>query len=251
MMQLYVLDTPEQLGQTAAAEIARGLREAITARGEARLVLSTGASQLTTVEALVREDVDWSRVIMFHLDEYIGLPETHPASFRKYLRERFAAKVPALKAAYYVQGEGDIVRHLAELEALIREAPVDVGVIGIGENAHIAFNDPPADFDNPYAYAVVTLDAKCRRQQAGEGWFATPDDVPAQAISMTVSQIMRCRKIVSCVPYAVKADAIHNTLTAPAVTNMIPATMLRTHPDWSLYLDDASAARIEVAAYQA
>lgn len=179
---------------------------------------------------------------MFHLDEYVALPESHIASFRKYLKERFVSKVP-LKAAHFVNGEGNVEENIAALTAELRKAPVDVGVIGIGENGHIAFNDPPADFDTDEAYKVVTLDERCRKQQVGEGWFAGVDDVPKQAITMCVKQIMACKHIVTAAPHSVKAEAIYNTITFP-VTPKIPATILKTHPDWKLFIDDASASQL-------
>ena len=210
-MLIHVSKTPAEMGGEAAALIAQKLNAAIARKGEARLLLSTGASQFEMLEALVRQPVDFSKVTMFHLDEYVALPVTHIASFRKYLQERFVSKVP-LKEAVFVNGEGDVAANIAALTARIREAPIDVGAIGIGENGHIAFNDPPADFDTQESFKVVTLDARCKRQQVGEGWFATVDDVPKQAISMTVSQIMACESIVSVVPHAVKAEAVRNTL---------------------------------------
>lgn len=244
-MKIIVSRTSQELGERAGKHIAQALREVIARKGEARLALSTGASQFETLKTLVEEDVDWSRVTMFHLDEYVGLPMIHKASFRKYLTERFIEKVPGLKAFHLVSGEGDVLANVAALNRAILAAPVDVGVIGIGENGHIAFNDPPADFDRQDAYFVADLDERCRRQQVGEGWFATFHDVPRQAISMTVAQIMRCEKIITCVPHAVKAEAIHNTLTAPGTTNLIPATKLREHPDWTLYIDTRSAAETD------
>lgn len=192
------------------------------------------------IDALIRMPVDFSRVTMFHLDEYVALPVTHIASFRKYLQERFVDKVP-LKEAVFVNGEGDVEANIAALTARIREAPIDVGAIGIGENGHIAFNDPPADFDTEASYKVVNLDERCKRQQVGEGWFATVDDVPKQAISMTVKQIMACESIVSVVPHAVKEEAVKNTLERD-VTNLVPATIMKTHPDFNLFLDSESAA---------
>lgn len=238
-MRINVFPTTEEMGRDAAKVIASELNKAIAARGCARILLSTGASQFSTLDALVHEDVDWSKVTMFHLDEYVALPKTHIASFRKYLQERFVDIVHP-KEAVFVSGEGDVQANIAALTEKIRQAPIDVGVVGIGENGHIAFNDPPADFKTDAAYIVVNLDDKCKRQQVGEGWFATVDDVPKQAVSMTVGQIMRCRVIVSCVPDARKADAIRNTL-ASDVTNLVPATILKTHPDWYLYLDAGSA----------
>lgn len=242
-MKINIFPTPGDMGRDAAAFIARKLNEAIAENSGARILLSTGASQLPMFDALTGEDVDWSKVTMFHLDEYVGLPESHAASFRKYLKERFEAKTGGLKEAVYVSGEGDIAGNIAYLTRRVSEAPIDVGVIGIGENGHIAFNDPPADFDTRESYIVVDLDRRCKAQQVGEGWFASIDEVPKQAISMTVSRIMACRCVVSVVPHAVKAEAVRNTLEK-GVTNTVPATILKTHPDWNLWLDSASAAGI-------
>lgn len=239
-MQIHVYETAVQMGERAAEMIAQKLNEAIARQGEARLLLSTGASQFEMFEALVNKPVDFSKVTMFHLDEYVGLPVTHIASFRKYLQERFVSRVP-LKEAVFVNGEGDVRANIAAVTARLKEKPIDVGVIGIGENGHIAFNDPPADFETQESYIVVNLDDRCKRQQVGEGWFPTVEDVPKQAVSMTVSQIMASRCIVTIVPHSVKAEAIRNTLSQP-VTNMVPATILKTHPDWNLFLDMDSAA---------
>lgn len=241
-ISINVAPTPKELGIRAASAIAGYLTEAIREQGYARLVLSTGASQFETLEALLTHDIAWDKVEMFHLDEYANLPESHPASFRKYLKERFVSKV-SLKAAHFVNGEGDIQENIAQLTRELRRAPIDVGVIGIGENGHIAFNDPPADFETEEAYKLLTLDERCRKQQVGEGWFASVDEVPAQAISMCVKQIMACRHIVTAVPHSVKAEAIYNTITSP-LSPLVPATMLKNHPDWNLFLDDASAARL-------
>ncbi|HML46018.1 MAG TPA: glucosamine-6-phosphate deaminase [Clostridia bacterium] len=235
---------PQDLGRRAAGHTARLLREAVAGRGRARLLVSTGASQFTLFEALVQEDVDWTKVTMFHLDEYIGMPETHPASFVKYLKERFTSKVP-LAAAHFIDGMGDVDRVIRDITRKIREAPVDVGLIGIGENAHIAFNDPPADFEDQDAYKVVTLNEACRRQQLGEGWFPTLEDVPRQAISMTVRQILQCGHILCAVPYKVKAQAIYDTFAAKEITPMVPATALRLHGDVTVYVDPDSAALLE------
>lgn len=246
-MKINIAENADRLGKLAAAEAAAELQQVIKQQGSARLLLSTGASQFETLQHLVMEDVDWSKVEMFHLDEYVGLPKHHPASFRKYLQERFVDKAKGLKAAYFVDGEGDVKAMIAKLTAAIRKAPIDVALIGIGENAHIAFNDPPADFSTKDAYIVVNLDPRCRQQQVGEGWFATVDDVPTQAVSMTVYQIMQSKRIISCVPYKVKAEAVKLTM-ANDVTNKIPATVLKTHPHWTLYLDDESASLLEPVA---
>jgi len=241
-MNMKIFENPVELGKAAAAYCAEIINEVIDRQGKARIVLSTGASQFETIKALIESTIDWSKVEMFHLDEYIGLPESHPASFRKYLKERFLSKIN-IKQAYMVDGEDDPQKVIASLTAEIRKEPIDLGVIGIGENAHIAFNDPPADFETHDAYICVTLDDVCKQQQVGEGWFATIDDVPKQAISMTVYQIMQCRKIVSCVPHSVKAKAIRDTLNNEP-TNRIPATKLKEHPDWTLFLDKESASLI-------
>ncbi len=239
MISINVLDNPDKLGKAAAKKIALFINEALKERGKARIILSTGASQFGTLDALVREDVDWTAVEMFHLDEYVGLPVTHAASFRKYLQERFVSKLP-LKAAHFVNGEGDVERNIRALTDKLLEDQIDVGVIGIGENGHIAFNDPPADFDTETAYKVVTLDRRCREQQVREGWFSCVEDVPSEAITMCPKRIMASRHIVSAVPHAVKAEAVLNTVTKP-VDPMIPATLLKTHPDWNLFLDASSA----------
>lgn len=240
--KIQVSNTPKELGKAAAIKIAGYIREAIEEKGSARIILSTGASQFDTIDALVQEDISWDKVEMFHLDEYVGLPESHVASFRKYLKERFVSKVN-LKAAHFVNGEGDVQANIEALAQELSRSPVDVGVIGIGENAHIAFNDPPADFETGEAYLVLELEEKCKQQQVGEGWFASVEEVPVRAITMSVRQILACKHIVSAVPYKVKAEAVKNTLTMP-VTNQVPATILKTHPDWSLYIDSDSASQI-------
>ena len=241
-MEIRICKNSEELGKSAAKQVAQILKDCIAEKGSARIVLSTGASQFDTIKALVKEPgIKWECVEMFHLDEYVDLPETHGASFRKYLKERFVEKVGTLKAAHFVDGTKECIAKLTEE---IRKSPIDIGLIGIGENGHIAFNDPPADFDTKEAYIIVNLDERCKKQQMGEGWFATIDDVPKQAVSMTTYQIMQCQRIISCVPYKVKAEAIENTLKSKEVTNMIPATLLKTHPDFILYVDEDSAAGI-------
>lgn len=172
------------------------------------------------------------------------MPETHPASFVRYLKERFTSKV-RLGAVYFLDGEEEINACIERVTGKIREAPIDVGLIGIGENAHIAFNDPPADFEDTASYKVVQLDEACRRQQLGEGWFPSIEDVPKQAISMTVSQILQCEKIINAVPHKVKVQAVYDTLRVPEITNMIPATKLRCHADVTLYLDEDSASLLD------
>ena len=239
-MKIIIEKTPEEMGKKAAKQVICKLKKAIDKNGKARILLSTGASQFQMFEALVQIPFDWTKVEMFHLDEYVGLPITHIASFRKYLTERFVNKVGPLGGVYFVNGEQDPAKTCAELKAKIDEAPIDVGLIGIGENGHIAFNDPPADFDTEEAYIVVNLNDRCKGQQVGEGWFPTKDDVPPQAISMSVKQIMKCRSIITVAPHAVKAEALRNTL-AQDVNNIVPATIMKTHPDFTLYTDAAGA----------
>ena len=241
-MKIKILEDRIGLGKAAAQYCAEIINQAIARKGKARIVLSTGASQFDTIKELAKADIRWENVEMFHLDEYIDLPETHPASFRKYLKERFISQVP-IKKYHLVNGEENPQEVIGALTEEIRKEPIDIGLIGIGENAHIAFNDPPADFDTKEAFICVDLDNACKQQQVREGWFAGIDDVPKQAISMTVYQIMQCNCIVSCVPSAVKAKAIKDMLKSP-LDNMIPATMLKEHPDAVLFLDRESASLI-------
>jgi len=235
--------TPKELGEKAARHAADLLRRYIKENGSARMLMSTGASQLATIEALIKEDVDWAKVEMFHLDEYLNLPQSHPASFVKYLRERFVEKIP-LGGVHYVDTSGDINKLIDNLTREIRKAPIDVGLIGIGENAHIAFNDPPADFDNDEAFIIVTLAESCRLQQLGEGWFETLDDVPKEAVTITVREILKCKHIISAVPFAVKAQAIYDTINEPDITPMVPSTILRKHEDVTLYIDADSSSML-------
>lgn len=246
-MVLQIENDRAAAGLKAAELLARRINLSIAQRGEARILLSTGASQFEMFENLHIQPVDWTRVTMFHLDEYVGLSSEHIASFRKYLKERFIDTLPLpLKNVYYVDGEGtpeQVAEKIAELSAQVRTAPIDIGVVGIGENGHIAFNDPPADFDTDETYITVNLDDRCKAQQVREKWFATADDVPDQAISMAPKAILSCRSIISLVPGMVKADAIKKTFTN-TVTPSVPATLLKTHPDWTLILDSESASLI-------
>ena len=243
-MQCSISATSQEMGKRAAEKVAELIRETVREKGKARLLVSTGQSQFEFFEEITAMDIPWESVEIFHLDEYIGLPITHPASFRKYLKERFIDKIGPAQM-HYISGEGDIAAVIDEVMESIRKSPIDIGIIGIGENGHIAFNDPPADFETKAAYHVVSLDERCRMQQVREGWFGGLEEVPRQAISATVPQILSCRTIVSIVPHKVKAEAVRNTLEAPAVTNLIPATALREHPGWNLYLDADSASLLK------
>jgi len=243
-MDIYIGKDKLDMAARAAKRAADRIREAIRLRGEARIIVATGASQFEFLEALVREPgIDWTKVTGFHLDEYVGLPATHKASFRGYMRERFVAKTPQpMKAFNEVNGEAaDPEAEIVRLEGLLRVAPIDVACVGIGENGHLAFNDPPCDIDCGRAYKVVPLDDRCRLQQVGEGWFATKDDVPTHAFSMSMKQILRSRAIVCTCPDARKAEAVKGALEGP-VTVMLPSSFLQLHPDCGMFLDPPSAA---------
>ncbi|MDR6781980.1 glucosamine-6-phosphate deaminase [Pedobacter africanus] len=240
-MKISIKKDNLELGAAAGTLAAQMIRSAIAEKGNANIILATGTSQFETLNQLIREqDIDWGKVTMFHLDEYIGLPETAAASFRSYLKERFLMKVPALAAVYLIDGETAPGAECERLAAAILGHPIDVALVGIGENGHLAFNDPPADFDTEVPYIVVSLDENCRKQQLGEGWFPTLNDVPRQAISMSVRQIMKSKCIICSVPDSRKAEAVKNSLKA-AVSNSFPASILQLHPDCHLYLDSASA----------
>jgi glucosamine-6-phosphate deaminase len=243
-MVVRVFDDEAALGRAAAERAAQVLRQAIDARGQARLVAATGASQFEFLAALTgAPEVDWKRVEMFHLDEYVGLPATHPASFRRYLRERLIDPT-GIERFHIIDADGDLQAAVRAVSEAIAAAPVDVAFVGIGENAHLAFNDPPADFVTEAPYLVVSLDEACRRQQVGEGWFATLAEVPTRAVSMSVRQILRAAEILCIVPHRRKAEAVRACLTGE-VRPEAPASILRTHPRTTLYLDRGSAALLE------
>lgn len=245
-MKIVVKETPAALGAAAGKDAADRIRAVIAEKGQANVILATGTSQFETLKYLIdQQDIDWSKVVMFHLDEYIGLPVTAPASFRKYLQERFLDKVAPLKAAHLVNGEAaDIEEECRRLGKLITEHPIDIALVGIGENGHLAFNDPPADFATPTPYIVVNLDAQCRNQQFAEGWFASLDDVPKQAISMSVRQIMKSKAIICSVPDERKAVAVRDCLER-GISSQYPASILREHADCAYYLDAASASLLQ------
>jgi glucosamine-6-phosphate deaminase len=233
-------------GAAAAAMGAAAIAKAISAKGHASIVVATGASQFEMLAALVKAPgIDWSQVTAFHLDEYIGMPETHPASFRGYLKERFCNKLPNLGAFHFVHGDApDLDAELKRINALLDQHPIDVMFAGIGENGHLAFNDPPADFDTDAGFIVVQLDDRCRRQQFGEGWFKTFEDVPTEAISMGVRRICTARLVILTVPDARKAEALQHVLEGP-VTNMWPASILQRHADCHLFIDPPAAGRLK------
>ena len=243
-MKIDISDNKNEMGSRAADQAAAIICAAIAERNEARVIFASAASQFEFIEALLAHaEIDWSKVCGFHLDEYVGLAADHPASFRRFLKERLLAKLPCpVKRFTFVGGDApDTAAECARLEAAIREKPVDLACIGIGENGHIAFNDPPADFETDAAYAVVALDEVCRRQQVGEGWYPNLDAVPTHAFSMTVPQILAAQEIVVIVPDDRKAKAVSMAVDGP-LTNMCPSSILRTHPRCTLFLDKPAAA---------
>ncbi len=240
-MEKFIFDTAEAMGSAAAQYAVGIINQAIAQRGRAVVVLATGASQFEVYHHLVTMAVDWSKVTMFHLDEYIGLPITHPASFRKYLMERFIDRVNPLAAVHLIDGEHpDPAEECRRLGALIQASPVDVTLAGVGENGHLAFNDPPADFDTEEPYLLVNLDEACRRQQLGEGWFNSLAEVPERAISMSIRQIMKTDHLILSVPDRRKAQAIKSMLEGP-ISPQCPASIARNHPRCRLLLDRAAA----------
>jgi glucosamine-6-phosphate deaminase len=234
------------LARAAAERAAAALRRAIEEHGQARIIVATGTSQLDFLDALTREEgIDWQRVEMFHLDEYLGLPITHPASFRKYLLDHLVRKTGITKY-HLLDGHVDPREVISRAGESLNSAPIDIAFAGIGENGHLAFNDPPADFQTEEPYLIVNLDEACRRQQVGEGWFRDFSEVPPQAISMSVRQIMKAREIIAVVPDARKAQAARLCFEGE-ISPMAPASILRTHANATVYLDRASCSLLSPA----
>jgi glucosamine-6-phosphate deaminase len=242
-MEVKIFDTKAALGAEAARKGASLISASLEKNGSARIILATGASQFEMLGELVKAEVDWSRVTVFHLDEYIGITDSHPASFRKYLNERFVELVrPA--AFHAINGETDPREECLKLGAIITEHEIDVAFVGIGENAHLAFNDPPADFQTVEPYIVVDLDRACRQQQLGEGWFPSLEAVPEKAISMSVRQIMKSKAIICTVPDIRKAEAVQKALEGDVIPE-VPASILKNHPRAWVYLDQESASLLK------
>lgn len=240
-MILQIYDDKVSLAHAAARRAAETLREAIRTRDKARIIAATGASQFEFLDILTAsEGIEWPRVELFHLDEYIGLPISHPASFRKYLLERLIRKTGIVKY-HLLDGEGDVGEVIRRVGGELTSAPIDVAFAGIGENGHLAFNDPPADFETNAPYLVVELDEACRRQQVGEGWFRNLEEVPRRAITMSMRQILKTNEIICIVPDARKAEAVKQCFD-DKVSRLAPASLLRTHANAVVLLDKASAA---------
>ena len=244
-MKVLTHGNGDELGAKAAEQGRLAIAEAIAQSGGATIIVVTGASQFDMLDRLVQSDIDWSKMTAFHLDEYVGLPAWHPASFRRYLRERFLGRLPTLAEFVMVEGDAtDLGGELARLNARISAETIDVCFAGIGENCHLAFNDPPADFDTEQPYMVVELDEACRRQQLGEGWFPNLDAVPTRAISMSIQQIMKSRQIILSVPDQRKAGAVQHAVEGP-VSPLFPASILQQHSNTTLHLDPASASLLK------
>jgi len=245
-MRIEVCESRAEMGARAAAEGADAIKEVLDAGGDVNIIVATGTSQFEVLAELSKSPgISWGRVTIFHLDEYVGLPETHPASFRKYLRERFVDQLPEPPMAFHaINADGNPEAEIARLSALIHGKEVVVAFIGIGENGHLAFNDPPADFATDQPYLVVTLDEACRRQQLGEGWFPSLEAVPTRAISMSIRQILKANRIICSVPDERKASPVKGAVEGP-ITPDLPASILKQHSNTTLYLDGASASLLQ------
>ena len=241
-MNTKTFDTPNLMGEAAGNYAALQIESALNDCHEANIILATGASQFHTLQTLVNYDIiDWSRVTVFHLDEYIGIGENHNASFRLYLKQRFLEKVGKVKNFHFINGNAEKPLDECErLNRLINPLDIHVALVGIGENGHLAFNDPPADFDIESPYLITDLDEKCRMQQVNEKWFESLEEVPTQAISMTIKQIMKSKSIICSVPDKRKAQAVKDCVLGE-VSNLHPASILQQHDDCSIFLDKASA----------
>jgi glucosamine-6-phosphate deaminase len=244
-LRVEIFENKEDMGQDSASFVAGKLIGAIKDKGSANLILGTGASQYPLLEVLLNKKLDWTKINLFHLDEYLGLTDQHPASFRKFLKDRVVEKVSP-ENVYYLNGDADdIDAEIRRYAKLLKDNPVDVACIGIGENGHIAFNDPAvADFNDPEYLKVVEMDEACRKQQVGEGWFPTINHVPRKAVTLTITAIMNCKAICCTVPDERKALAVYNTLVGEISTSC-PASILRKHHNAVLFLDSFAAKKIE------
>lgn len=244
-LDVAIYETPIAMGKAAADFVQGKLSDAIAEKGTANLILATGASQFKFLEALKERDIEWQKITVFHLDEYKDISDSHPASFRKYLKDRILDAVNP-KKVHFLNGDAeDVEAEMSLYSEALKNHPIDIACIGIGENGHIAFNDPPvADFNDQKLVKLVTLDEACRNQQLGEGWFPTFDDVPKQALTLTITAILNCKAISCVVPDERKAEAVYNALYHKISTDC-PATILRQHDETKLFLDNASASKIQ------
>ena len=245
-MNTKISQTKESMGKAAADKAAEILRDAINKKGEANFVIATGASQFEFLKNLTKmTSIDWAKTTMFHLDEYVGLSENHPASFRRYLKDRFISKVHP-GHTHLIEGDAkDPEKKCERLNGIISQKEIDVAFVGIGENGHLAFNDPPADFDTEKPYIIVELDDACRKQQLGEGWFKSFEDVPKKAISMSVKQIMKSKHIICTVPDKRKAEAVKDCFQGDEISPEYPASILKKHDNCFVFLDDQSSIHLK------
>ncbi|MGB8115240.1 MAG: glucosamine-6-phosphate deaminase [Candidatus Sulfotelmatobacter sp.] len=245
-MVLKVFDDKVSLSKAAAQQASSAIRKAISDHGRARAIAATAASQIEFLNELVKAaDIDWQLVELFHLDEYIGLPVTHPGSFRKMLIDQFIRKTGITKY-HLLDGDANAAEVVRRVGAAVASAPIDIAFLGIGENGHLAFNDPPANFETEEPYLIVNLDEACRMQQVGEAWFADISQVPKQAISMSVRQILKSKEILAVVPDSRKAQAVKKCFEGE-ISPMAPASILRTHANATIYLDKNSASLLSTA----
>ncbi len=240
-MLLRVFKDKIAVGRAAADQGATAIRRALAERGRARIIAASAASQIEFLDALTKAPgIDWPQVEVFHLDEYIGLPASHPASFRYYLMEHLVKKTEIVHFHGIAGDAADPAAEARDVGRQLASAPIDIAFLGIGENGHIAFNDPPADFNTEEPYIIVNLDEACRRQQVGEGWFADMSRVPRQAISMSARQILKATEILATVPDQRKAQAVKACMEGE-ISPTAPASILRRHPNATVYLDMNSA----------
>lgn len=243
-MKLRLEADRRAMSVAAAEHAASSLRRVIAQSGTARVVAATGASQLDFLKALTAlTGIDWARVELFHLDEYVGIPDTHPASFRRYLHDNLIDKT-SIRTYHFLDGTGHVEDVMRDVGRELSRAPIDIMFAGIGENGHLAFNDPPADFETTDPYILVTLDEMCRQQQVGEGWFTRIEDVPTTAISMSIRQMMKANELLVIVPDARKALAVKASVEGD-ITALVPASIIRTHPNVTLFLDEPAASRLQ------
>jgi len=242
-MKINIYSNKKETSKKAALQAASIINKAIRQKGTATFVIATGVSQLDFIEHLITDgNVDWSKTRMFHLDEYIGLPETHPASFRKYLKEKFISKVNRIKEINLINGDAaDPQKECERLNKILQNEIVDIAFVGVGENGHLAFNDPPANFKIEDPYIIVNLDEHCRKQQVGEGWFNSIEDVPQQAISMSIKQIMKSKNIICTIPGKRKAQAVKDCFGTDKILPIYPSSILKKHKNCFVFLDFDSA----------
>lgn len=244
-MKVYQLETSKDLGRAAGEAAVKLINESIQKKGSANIILATGTSQFETLKQLIDSTIDWGKVHIFHLDEYIGMSISHPASFRKYLQERFLDKIGEVGSVTLIDGEADPEEECKRLAEKISQHPIDAALVGIGENGHLAFNDPPANFETDAPYIVVDLDGPCRAQQMNEGWFKSLEEVPLQAISMSIQQIMKSKHVICSVPDERKAKAVKDCLENE-VSPLYPASILQQHNNCTVYLDKESASLLTI-----